>query len=152
MKIGIMGLKRAAVENYLRKLAVKMNLSQWEIAFDPDASPDNGAHADIEASEGQHALVTINEKVFRNATPGEQREMLVHELCHLYTDRIRNMGDHMKDSLVSVMKKIGRNEMDRFVLAAAITFAGEEFYDAEEYAVQGFARIIAPHMPMPPKF
>ena len=128
-----------------------MNLNHWEIAYDPDTEPSNGADLEIVTNDSQHAAIRINVDRFLAQPPGVQRELIVHEMGHLYTDRLRSLRDDLKRSVWFRTQALKLKKSERVLLAITIDCLSEEFEKAEEYCVQGFARLVAPSLPLPPK-
>jgi hypothetical protein len=111
---------------YLRRLADALKLSDWRVEID-DRPPDSGrATAEVECVYGRrYAVVRLSER-FLEQSPGEQRNSLVHELIHCHLNPAAAMAlDEMGDG--------GAGHFRRML----------------EYAVDGLADAIAPHMPLP---
>jgi hypothetical protein len=109
---------------YLRRLADALKLSDWRVEID-DRPPDSGrATAEVECVYGRrYAVVRLSER-FLEQPPDEQRNSLVHELIHCHLNPAAAMAlDEMGDG--------GAGHFRRML----------------EYAVDGLADAIAPHMP-----
>jgi hypothetical protein len=97
----------------------------------------SGHAAEVESREGTHeGNIRLNDK-FDNYTRAEQRRCIVHELVHLHLFPLR-----------FYQQMLGGDREDEVNLRIYIK-RGHRSH--EEYAVDDLARIIAPHMPLPPK-
>lgn len=118
------------VQRWLDRAADRLNLGGWAIHFDPIPC-DGDEEASVLTSETQHAYIRVSKR-FWDFTPEYQRHVLTHELCHLYTTRIREFCE----SLHTCMSK------------KSALLAEDLLTKAEEHAVENFARIAAPLLPL----
>lgn len=118
-----------AIQNWLEAAAVELNLGDWVIHFDP-ADCDDDAEAMVRTTETQHAYFRVCPE-FWDFSPGYRRHVLAHELCHLYTTRIREFAE----SLHACLSK------------QTAAFAEDMLYRAEEHVVESFARIVSNLLP-----
>ncbi len=119
-----------AIQKWLESAAERLNLGGWAVHFDP-APCEGDEEASVVTSETQHAYVRVCRQ-FWDFPPIYQRHVLTHELCHLYTTRIREFAE----SLHTCMSK------------KSAALAEDLLTKAEEHAVENFARIAAPLLPL----
>ncbi|MCE5200832.1 MAG: hypothetical protein ABFD54_05755 [Armatimonadota bacterium] len=78
---------------YIREVADKLGLRDWELILKDESPQDEDALAEIVPVEGRKRASIYLNKNFRDLSLGEQRHTIVHELlhCHLKsaTDIIR---------------------------------------------------------------
>jgi len=127
--------RSAALLEYVRAVADSIGLRDWEIAIDLDSTPAPDHEAEIGTTDGQRAVVSVAAD-FWTSTQEKQRRTIVHELCHLPLDRIRTSGGIAQQAM----------SPDAYRLFEATIQA------AEEHAVEHFARVLSPLLPMPPRF
>lgn len=123
------------LQGYIDAVAAVMLLRDWRITFDPAVHPDDDAEAEVNTNDGCVAMLYVH-SVFWAKTPSEQREIIVHELGHLHTSRLR-------DAVVLLERAVPETSFK--VFRAMLS-------DADEHAVQMFARILAPAIQLPPRF
>ena len=124
-----MKAEHEAIQNWLEEAATELNLGDWVIHFDPGPC-DEDAEAMVLTTETQHAYFRVCPEFWE--FPAEyRRHVLAHELCHLYTARIREFAE----SLQSCMSK------------QAASLAEDVLSKAEEHVVESFARIVANLLP-----
>jgi hypothetical protein len=121
---------------YLRTLADQVLLADWEITLTRDLADDH-CFAQVNVwREENHASVRVSED-FWHGPPGEQREWITHELCHCHLDRPER-----------VMEQLAEQFSDN----SASQFAKEAHRREVEICTQRLARLLAPHLPLPPEF
>lgn len=124
----------AAYSAYIRTLANALLLADWEIAFDRSAA-DYGTWAQVTVCDVEnHARVYVWWPEFFHRSLAEQRQSLIHELLHLHLDRpqriMTHLSEHNDDGVSQFARDAHRKEI--------------------EICVQRLARILAPHLPLPP--
>lgn len=120
-------MTRSDFAPYLRTLADRMGLAHWTIEVS-DELPKDSAYACVNAWFGRHgATIRISDKLV-SETPEEQRYSCVHELVHCHLAHV---------SRLSETEITGK--------------AHEAWTIANEYAVDGLAKVIAASMPLPLK-
>lgn len=130
------GTREARAQAYFRELADKMGLKDWDIQFLPDEEPDTEeADASIGYTENQHAKVKVHPRFWGHPSTF-QRLIAIHELAHLPCSLFDGVAE-------MIMKAVPAPA------GGVIKMAMEQ---AEEHAVESFARLLAPKMPLPPKF
>lgn len=82
------------------------------------------------------ARVFVRWPEFFNHTPEDRREWLTHECLHVHLDRPQRIIDQLAEQW-------GDN--------SATQFAKEAHRKEIEICVQRLARILAPHLPLPPE-
>ena len=119
---------------YVRTLADKLLLQDWEIILLREPAPD-GTLADVCIFDTEnYAKIRLHPDYFQ-CGPSEQREYLVHELVHLHMDRPQRIVNQLAELW-------NENSATLFARMA---------HDKEiEVCVQRFARILAPTLPLPP--
>jgi hypothetical protein len=124
-----------ALSTYLRSLADRLLLADWEITLRRETADDDCfAQVKVWSCENQ-ANVRVSDD-FWHGPPEDQREWLVHELGHCHLDRPER-----------VMEQLAEQFSDN----SASVFAKEAHRKEIEICVQRLARIIAPFMPLPPE-
>lgn len=128
------GTRAAQLETYLREVAGQMNLADWDVCFE-DKEPRAECEAEVTQSEDQHAHIRVAPR-FWSHTRDFQRLVLVHELTHLaFTG-----GDAFAGALAAVAPGPAGDAI------SAIMYANEE------HVVEWATRLLAPTLPLPPKF
>lgn len=126
--------QQIAAAKYAADLAGRMGLRDW--SFDLQREPaDEGKAAQVQTIYGQkHANLWLGEGFFGKA-PEAQRHILVHEFvhCHLTVNRHMVTGSYLSE-------KLGEPAAEVFE---------EAYIQAQEYAVDGLAVVIAESMPLP---
>ena len=125
-------IQTLAVHDYIHELRDRMELRDWWIGIGQDA-PDEGALADVSASDQDHHATIRLAPDFLSRPPLEQRRIIVHELVHVLLTR---MGEAFAP-------------LEAIAGCSAYRVAGDTYYRAEEVAVAALTRLIAPHLPLP---
>src|ERR1700722_1209709 len=115
-----------------------MLLADWNIELRREplsGKLDEIAAAGVSSIGGRRLGRIWLRRDFDDFTRAEQRHFIVHELIHCHLAPLRYYMDR---------QHCQQTEEVQSVLRAAHT-------SHEEYAVDDLARIIAPHMPLPPK-
>lgn len=120
------------VQAYLRSAADRLGLSHWSIEVEAAPLEEEGIEAQVEPGECQHATVRLPMSFFERPA-NEQRLVLAHELCHLHLARAAEV----------VM--VASEDMH----PAAFRVWARSYDQAEEQAVEAFARVLAPSLPLP---
>jgi hypothetical protein len=121
---------------YIADVQKRMLLGHWYIALNQKPS-ENGSAASVSPRDGAHEALIWVSAGFDSYTRDAQRHAIVHELLHLHLAPLRyhlEMQGGRKKGEENVRARIERGHVSH-----------------EEYAVDDLARIIAPHMPLPPK-
>lgn len=128
--------EHAAYSAYIRTLADELLLRDWEIELDRNsADPDSWAQVRVSDVEN-HARIKVSWPEFFHRTPEERREWLTHELIHPTLDRADRI-------MYQLAEQWNEN--------SACQFAKEAHRKEVEICVQRLARILAPHLPLPPE-
>jgi hypothetical protein len=120
---------------YIADVQGRMLLADWRITLSRKPTDHPHVGASVDCVPGQHVADVWLNKDFDHYLRATQRHIVVHELVHLHLSKLefhlftqtRDLGEHEKASIEQGHKS------------------------HEEYAVDDLARIIAPHMPLPPK-
>jgi len=129
------------IYNYIRSAADKLRLRDWDIAYmvheQPEAhkDPDQETYASVVPTYGTSADIRLSDSFFRLGAT-DQRRILIHELCHLHAHMFHHVAEQVEKALEESPEG---KEMLRHILT-----------EAEEHAVDQFARILAPSFPLPP--
>ena len=131
--------QQSMTQLYLRDLADRLLLRDWEILLQREYPPQDDCWAHIEISHQRNvAWVRVAwPEFFIQKTQEEQRSALVHELLHCHLDRID-----------MPMRQLA----EMFPENTATQFAAKEECRLNELATDNLAAIIAPFMPLPPRF
>lgn len=122
--------------HYLRWLADKMALQDWTVGIAVDAAED-GANATVHRSRGRKmAMVALKPDWETNYSPEEQRQTLVHELLHCHV-----MGC---DILLADARE---NHKKSWMMHLELNIGVQQ-----EYAIDAIAQVLAPFLPLPPKY
>jgi hypothetical protein len=130
----------AKMNAYLRRAADCCGLRDWSVEME-DGSRElkdrdgDELYAEVTMSEDRTASVIFAED-FWGFPPDKQRSIVVHELCHPHCRRLRTLGEDLAATAPVPFRKI---------LEAAIE-------DADEHATEWMAKLLAPNVPLPPKF
>lgn len=117
--------RKRKFEPYVRLLADRMRLKDWEITLE-DGPSSEGSSADVRlVGPYRRATVRLSEE-FLGDPPEVQRRVIVHELAHLLTARLANFADE---------------ELDGPAL--------REFVRCYEHGVEEVAMTLAPMLPLP---
>jgi hypothetical protein len=112
-----------ALERYVRRVADELNLtSDWDVSVVRSKDVERASIGHVFMFVGK-ATVSVNPKDWKKATGKQRRHLIVHELLHL----------HLRTYTYA-------SELD-----------GHTHDAAEEMMVERLTRIIAPHLPLPPK-
>jgi hypothetical protein len=110
-----------------------MLLADWEVNLRRKSPPCPGAAAQVKCRASTREVYVYLSDELESYTRAEQRRCIVHELVHL----------HLNPMLAHLEHQFGG--WDEWPVI------GNGHKSHEEYAVDDLARIIAPHMPLPPK-
>lgn len=123
---------RKALGRYIRAVADEMGLRDWNLhLLNEPADDDCNAQACIIYGR-KRASIRVCEG-FRDFEPERIRHSVVHELIHCHTAAMDNLVEHDLDEHLGIP-------------TAAIFHAGYRRH--AEYAVDGLADALAPHMPL----
>lgn len=130
-------MNETAIREYVAVLQEAMSLQNWRLTLTFEkptltTSPYIVAQMDM-LPEAHECLLRINRKRCRRLTRRNQRQVLVHELCHL----ILFPAMHAQDHLYRVRHKSGGG-------AGLMSDIWEQVND-------DFAMRIADHLPLPPR-
>lgn len=85
--------ERKALLRYMRWVANEMELRDWELELDPDqCAEDVAGHCQVTGGL-RHARISVASN-FREHSPEEQRDTIVHELVHIHLDGSWRMVQH----------------------------------------------------------
>lgn len=118
---------------YVRQLAQELGLKDWEFSFDESPAGDD-VYATVAVAEGSQARLRLSNEFWVELDPSGQRETLVHELCHCHL------------WLMEVTELLKELDAPRTV----ITAVSSVLRLGEEHAVNIFARLLSPSLPLPP--
>lgn len=122
---------RRALLEYIRWVANEIELRDWTVELDRDpCDQERAGHA--VCVDGQRLVLIAVHANFRNHPPEEQRETIVHELCHAHHEACWRM---VQTDLAEPLGKIGY-----YVFCDA-------YRRSMEYSVDGLAKALAKHMP-----
>jgi hypothetical protein len=122
-------------QTYLRELADRLLLRDWEIELRREWSDTNAYATCMPFDKENHLWVKLSESFDGNPAE-ERREWLVHELLHAHFARL--------DRVVERVKELASADNDLMKLVA-------QHHDEEsEICVQRLARILTPFLPLPP--
>lgn len=122
----------SALEEWLQMAMQVLLIKDWEIVVSRDAA-DIDAHADIEVSSQKNYADLRVQRDFFDQTPEKQRLILVHELGHVINAR----ADQVFESLAKPLGEIAWAVLE------------PNYLDATERAVEHWANIVAPNLPLP---
>lgn len=120
------------LEEWVANAMIAFQLQDWEITISRDAA-DIEAHADIEVSTQRNSANLRVQRDFFDLTPDKQRLVLCHELGHIISGRT----DQVFETLEEPLGKIAWAVLE------------PNYLDATERMVEHWARLIAPHLPLP---
>lgn len=125
-----------ATTTYLRQLADLLCLKDWEVKLQREQPEHDDAWAEVDVCRQRRVLwiKVAWPEFFDSRTPEQRREYLAHELLHAFQNR---PVDVVRDLVKQVDTDVAR-------------FAQEQFIVEMEFANDDLARIIAPHLPLPP--
>ena len=86
-------MRSAGVNSYLREAANALLLRDWTVRYDPQ-EPGEEALAEVHTSEDTHIMVRFS-AAFWDLDPAEQRDIVVHELCHVHLARLYDVAQHL---------------------------------------------------------
>lgn len=130
-----------ALADYVRDLADRMRLADWVffVSSDPEAMPGDGID-DVRCGTfagtygRKSARIWINAEWWKEVSPEERRETIVHEVLHAHF--------HSSHETVSQMVTTHPRRTADALLG---------IYDVQsEYAVDAIAHVLAPFLPLPP--
>lgn len=125
------GLER--MRAYIAELVPLMRLQHWDI-FVLDEPPDDNALADNCCYMRQYRNdVRFSDRFFRKS-PEEQRDTTVHELLHIVVE-------HWYRSNLAAFEGLSATSQE---------WARERHEHETEMCVDALAKILAPHLPLPP--
>lgn len=122
--------KHETVAEYIAYLLGALDLTHWEIRISestPDPNDAVGGIAEIVIAETQRQAAIRLGEAFWKETPTEQCRILVHEFVHI----------HMKPLLLVVLTT------EDVLGTSAANIVGKAFTNAEEYATDALAIVIA---------
>lgn len=122
---------KSLVQAYLRMIADRMGCKDWEITLGEDVVAEDDAYAVVETYPGHRAVVTLCAS-FSELPARRQRHYLVHEICHLHTHRLRQIAEDLLAGAGAV--------------GASVELMIE---DADEHAVEVFAKLLEDQLPLP---
>lgn len=123
---------RRALAAYIRSVADAMGLRDWEIRLSDDWAKDDVA-ATIRAAHGRKFAKVSVARGFRNESPEDQRDTIVHELIHLHLEPAADMVYRDLEKLLGrPADAVFTNAFDRNL----------------EYGIDGLACALARHMPL----
>ena len=123
---------RKALIAYVRETADNIGLRDWEIRLSGEPATE-GKAASVQAAFGRKFARILVGKNFRNESPEDQRDTIVHELIHLHLEPAADMVYR------DLEKILGRP-------ADAVFTNG---FDRQlEYAIDGLAGAISPSLPV----
>ena len=125
-------------ESYIHDLQGRMLLADWKIELKRGygCNDERGLSEVDFAGPKCYAWITLG-KDFEDFVRTEQRHAIVHELLHVH---LQPLGGHL-------IAQLGSSEDEARERGRIL----RGHMSHEEYAVDDLARIIAPHMPLPPK-
>ena len=121
-------------ESYIRDLQSRMLLGHWDLTLERKLDADDMEACTEFAGPRNFAWITLGNE-WESKSRTLQRLVLVHELIHLHMHPLH------------AYKRLTARDMEDTAKWVLIT--GHRSH--EEFAVDQLARIIAPHMPLPPK-
>ncbi len=128
--------QHAVYSAYLRDLADRLLLRDWELLLQRDRAED-GSYACVWISDTENlATVRVCGDEFFASKAEDRREWLTHELLHAHLDR----PDRVMTQLAAMFE-------DNTATQLAKTMHHKEV----EVCVQRLARVLAPLMPLPPE-
>ena len=126
----------AAYQQYLRDLADRLLLRDWEIALSREWPQDPLAYAAVVVCREDNQAVIYLQDGFLGHPAEDRRKWLTHELMHVHLDRPQR-----------VMERLGEQFPDN----TATVFAKQMHHDEIEISVCRLVRILAPTLPLPPE-
>lgn len=127
-----------AIAAYVADLQENMRLCQWHLAVMNEPPPLKATRAVIWiATEAHEADLYVDPAVFPSLSRAKQRQVLVHELCHLILEPLCQMVQVTGQT--KAREKRGGAALNEVVRLAA------------EHANDDFAWLIAEHQPLPPR-
>lgn len=123
---------RKALLNYIRWAANELELRDWTITLDRAPCASN-LMGHVHCTNGARDLQIAVNADFKDYTPEEQRETIVHELVHVHWDPCWKM----------VQSDLG----DALGKPVYYVFC-DSYRRAMEYGVDGLAKAIAKHLPV----
>jgi hypothetical protein len=123
------------LSQYLRDLGNQLLLADWELELKRETA-DHDCFAQVSVwRQENHASVRVSDD-FWHGTPQDRREWITHELCHCHLDRPERVMEQLTD---------------QFSDNSASQFAKEAHRKEIEICTQRYARLLAPHLPLPPE-
>lgn len=124
---------RLALGRYVRRVADLMGLRDWTLNIEQEPCDDENC-AMCAPTYGQKRASLSFAPHFRHDDSAEsQRQTIVHELLHCV---FAAEQDHIR---LSLLKHLGQSTYDVF---------NDAYRQMHEYAIDGLADAIAPHMPL----
>jgi hypothetical protein len=111
---------------YLARLKDLVGLKDWQVELAPGPPDDDDALASVRCVHGRKIAIVHLSRAFFDQDPAERRHAFVHELIHCH-------HAHADSFLEDVM--------------SARDF--QAWSMAMEYAIDGVASVLAPHLPLP---
>lgn len=131
--------QHSALVDYVATLQAEMRLHHWHLAVHRESAPephDASQACTWIAHEAHEARIYVNRRHFEHRRRHQQRQIVVHELCHLILEPVDQ-----------AWREIHRPSKD----AKAERSLRELVRLATEKANDDFAHRIAEHMPLPPR-
>ena len=123
------------VRRYVEEAQGALGLLDLTVKVTDEQAPED-TYADIQVHpEAPEATIRVAHG-FWALTPDEQRRVIVHELLHIHMAAMVNLKDDLE-------KTLGTTAFDIFDAA---------FERAHERTTDKLARLMAPLLPLPPKF
>lgn len=121
---------------YIGSLTASLGLREWQIRIPNEYCDDADAWATVtRISRTMEAVIRLNDN-FLEATPIRQRQVLLHELIHLWFRLTIEAREGLPDLLGQPV----------WLVVAA------RFDAAEEHAVDGLSRALVEYFPLPPVY
>lgn len=124
--------ERTALGLYIRNLADRMRLCDWEFMLS-EGETDDGVMACFTPTRGRRGAEITVCADWQKQEPDRRRQAIVHELIHAHVRPV-------EDAFEALMMPLG---------SIAYTLVQQTHEMALEYAVDAIADIIAPSMPLP---
>lgn len=121
------------VRAYIGRLQPLLGLAHWRVRVDDDPPEQSDAYAWFACWTDQWGMTLRFADDHFRCEPEKQRDTVVHELCHALLDNLCAAVHDGYDGL----DQTSRN------------WAWERFHREAELLVDGLARVIAPHLPLP---
>lgn len=130
---GLTQKEREYWQKYARKLANKMGLRDYIVTVSATIDDDGNSGASCQCTYGRRSIRIWLSHYFFDLGPSEQRQTIVHELCHAIMRPVADVAH----------KNLENETKERHVLFYSL------LKEAEEHATDHFAMVIAQFMPLP---